>query len=95
MSAVDAIEREAPVVYPTTRPTTRPDLTHVMLDLPPGQWWSPDGHLRMEIHRVNDPAAPGRELPEGWLWVTGDFYHDGRPVDACTVPVRADALPPA
>jgi hypothetical protein len=77
-------------------PTSRPDLTNRMLDLSPGQWWSPDGHLRMEIHRVGPGAAPGagRTLPYGWVWVTGDLYQNGQPVDVCTVPVLAEALPP-
>lgn len=78
------------------RPTTRPDLTHRVLDLPPGQWWNADGHLHIEVHSVGEAAAPGsqRELPDGWVWVTGDLYVDGRPEDVCTVPVRVDALPP-
>jgi hypothetical protein len=77
------------------RVTTRPDLTDRLLDLPPGQWWSPDGHLRMEVRRVGESAAPGsgRELPDGWVWVTGDLHEDGHAVDVCTVPVRLDALP--
>lgn len=96
MTILDCAERETDSeVVTLLRPTTRPDLTHHILDLAPGQWWSPDGHLRMEIHSVGAPAAPasGRDLPDGWVWVTGLLYQDGRPLDACTVPVRADALP--
>lgn len=73
-------------------PGLRPDLTGTMLELPPGQWWSEDGWLRMEIIRVGDTTQ--RKLPEGWVWVVGDVRDGNQPVDWCTVPVRADALPP-
>lgn len=78
------------------RPTTRPDLTQRIVDLPPGTWWSPDGHLHIEVQCVGEAAAPSSNggLPEGWVWVIGDLYMDGRPVDVCTVPVYLDALPP-
>jgi hypothetical protein len=78
------------------RPTTRPDLTHLTLDLPPGQWWSPDGHLHIEVYSVGEEATPhsGRGLPEGWVWLLGDLLVDGRMVDVCTMPVRLDARPP-
>jgi hypothetical protein len=68
----------------------RPDLTGSMLHLPPGQWWSPDGWLHMEIEEV----APDeyRDLPDGWVWVCGHLYVDGVPVDRCRVPVRKEAL---
>jgi hypothetical protein len=81
--------------YPLGRPTSRPDLTGRLLDLAPGDWWSLDGHLHIEVESVGEDAAPGsgRELPGGWAWMTGDLYLDGRPVNVCTVPVRLDALP--
>lgn len=74
---------------------SRPDLTGQMLDLAPGQWWSPDGHLHIEVLRVGSTIGPAsdRALPYGWTWLVGDLYVEGRPVDLCTVPVRTDALP--
>lgn len=66
----------------------RPDLARSVLEVPPGQWWSDDGWLRMEILQVGEPRQRG--LPEGWVWVVGVHYFDGKPVDWCTVPVRID-----
>lgn len=70
----------------------RPDLVGTVLHLPPGQWWSEDGWLRMEIDHVG-PLTVDRPLPDGWVWVLGTLRDDGRPVDDCMVPVRVDALP--
>jgi hypothetical protein len=70
----------------------RPDLAGAMLALPPGRWWTDDGWLRMVVVQVGDPTQAG--LPDGWVWVVGEFYRDGEPFDWCTVPVRIDALPP-
>lgn len=73
-------------------PNQRPDLVGEMLHLPPGQWWSEDGWLHMEIEHVG-PRSVDRTLPSGWVWVIGTLTADGQPVDTCTVPVRAEALP--
>jgi hypothetical protein len=70
----------------------RPDLVGTVLELPPGQWWSEDGWLRMEIDRVG-PLSNDRPLADGWVWVIGTLRADGLPVDTCSVPVRVDALP--
>lgn len=69
----------------------RPDLVGAILELPPGQWWSEDGWLRMEIAQVGDPAQ--RDLPDGWVWVLGHIWDGGQPIDWCTVPVRIASLP--
>jgi hypothetical protein len=70
----------------------RPDLVGEKLDLPPGQWWTEDGWLHMEIEHVG-PMTTDRALPAGWTWVIGTLTSDGLPVDTCSVPVRVEALP--
>jgi hypothetical protein len=79
---------------PFGTPDPRPDLAGTMLHLPPGQWWSPDGWLHVEVEQTGHPAHHS-DLPDGWVWVRGTLYLDGEGVDTCTVPVRFDALPPA
>jgi hypothetical protein len=75
-------------------PDLRPDLAGMMLHLPPGRWWSPDGWLHVEVEQVGRPDHD-RDLPDGWVWVVGTLHLDGEGIDTCTVPVRLDALPPA
>jgi hypothetical protein len=75
-------------------PDPRPDLAGTMLHLPPGQWWSPDGWLHMQVEETGQRAHKS-DLPDGWVWVMGTLYLDGEGIDTCTVPVRLDALPPA
>ncbi len=57
------------------------------LDLPAGQWWAPDGRLRMTVVRVSDSEAAD------WVWVEG-WCHDvgSEETEWARVPVRADAL---
>jgi len=57
------------------------------LDLPAGQWWAPDGRLRMTVVRVSDQDE------SGWVWVEG-WCHDvgSEETEWARVPVRADAL---
>lgn len=78
----------------TTRdlPNQRPDLVGAMLHLPPGQWWTDDGWLHMEIRHIGTPART-RPLPDGWVWALGILHLDGHEIDTCQVPVRVDALP--
>jgi hypothetical protein len=73
-------------------PNLRPDLTGTMLHLPPGQWWSDDGWLHVEVERIGRCDRQD-DLPDGWAWAQGTLYLDGEGVDVCTVPVRLDALP--
>jgi hypothetical protein len=57
------------------------------LDLPAGQWWAPDGRLRMTVVRVSD------QEDSGWVWVEG-WCHDvgSEETEWARVPVRVDAL---
>lgn len=59
------------------------------LDLPAGQWWAPDGRLRMTVVSVSD------EDHSGWVWVEG-WCHDvgSEETEWARVPVRVEALPP-
>jgi hypothetical protein len=73
-------------------PVVRPELAGMMLHLPPGQWWSEDGWLHVEIDEIGQPPPTDRDLPEGWVWVTGTLHVDGEPGELCSVPVLESAL---
>jgi hypothetical protein len=80
--------RRRPDMLHQRHPVVRPELAGTMPHLPPGQWWSEDGWLHVEIGEIRQPPPTDRNLPEGWVWITGALHVNGKPVELCSIPVR-------